>query len=109
MQSRESQKSFKTGETVMRQGETGDCAYIIEEGEVQILIERADGKSYPVGTRGPGTIVGEMAIVDNAPRVATVVATKPCKMLEITRDDFAQRLKTTDPVIHMITRVILTR
>lgn len=109
MQSRESQKTFKAGEIVMRQGETGDCAYIIEEGEVQIVIEREDGKSYPVGTRGQGTIVGEMAIVDNAPRVATVVATKPCKMLEITRDDFAQRLKTTDPVIHMITRVILTR
>lgn len=109
MQSRESQKTFKAGEIVMRQGETGDCAYIIEEGEVEILIERPDGKSHQVGTRGQGTIVGEMAIVDNAPRVATVVATKACKMLEITREDFAQRLKTTDPVIHMITRVILTR
>jgi EAL domain-containing protein (putative c-di-GMP-specific phosphodiesterase class I) len=109
MQPRESQKTYKTGEVVMRQGDVGDCAYIIEEGEVQILIERADGKSVQVGTRGPGTIVGEMAIVDNAPRVATVVATKDCKMLEITRDDFAQRLKTTDPVIHMIARVILTR
>lgn len=109
MQSRESQKTYKTGEIVMRQGETGDCAYIIEDGEVEILIERPDGKSVQVGRRGPGTIVGEMAIVDNAPRVATVVATKDCKMLEITRDDFAQRLKTTDPVIHMITRVILTR
>ncbi len=109
MQSRESQKTYKAGEIVLRQGDVGDCAYIIEEGEVQILIERADGKSVQVGTRGPGTIVGEMAIVDNAPRVATVVATKDCKMLEITRDDFAQRLKTTDPVIHMIARVILTR
>jgi EAL domain-containing protein (putative c-di-GMP-specific phosphodiesterase class I) len=93
----------------MRQGDMGDCAYIIEDGEVEILIERPDGSVHHVGTRGPGTIVGEMAIVDNAPRVATVRATKPCKMLEITREDFAQRLKTTDPVIHMITRVILTR
>jgi EAL domain-containing protein (putative c-di-GMP-specific phosphodiesterase class I) len=109
MQPRESQKTYEAGETVMRQGEMGDCAYIIEEGEVEILINRPDGTVHQVGTRGPGTIVGEMAIVDNAPRVATVRATKNCKMLEITRDDFAQRLKTSDPVLHMITRVILTR
>lgn len=109
MQSKESQRTYEAGEVILRQDDMGDCAYIIEEGEVEILIERPDGTIHQVGTRGPGTIVGEMAIVDNAPRVATVRATKPCKMLEITREDFAQRLKTTDPVIHMITRVILTR
>lgn len=109
MRERESQKSYLAGSVVMRQGEPGDCAYIIEEGEVEILIERADGSVHHVGTRGAGSIVGEMAIVDNAPRVATVRAIKDCTMLEITRDDFAQRLNSADPVIHMITRVILTR
>ncbi len=102
-------KSFKAGEIIMRQGERGDCAYIIEEGQVEILIEREDGKTQHVGRRGEGTIIGEMAIVDEAPRTATVKALKDCKMLEITREDFAQRLKTTDPVIQMISQVILTR
>lgn len=109
MQERASQKNYEAGAIIMRQGELGDCAYIIEEGEVEILIERPDGAVHQVGTRGPGTIVGEMAIVDNAPRVATVRATKNCKMLEITREDFAQRLQSADPVIHMITQIILTR
>lgn len=108
MSSGNTKKSFSAGDVIIRQGDTGTCAYIIEEGQVEILIER-DGGVQHVGTRGPGTIIGEMAIVDDAPRTATVKALKPCKMLEITRDDYAQRLKTSDPVIQMITQVILTR
>lgn len=109
MSLRDTKKSFAAGDVIMKQGDRGDCAYIIEEGQVEILIERDGGKVQQVGTRGPGTIVGEMAIVDDGTRIATVKALKDCKMLEITRDDYAQRLKTSDPVIQMITQVILTR
>lgn len=105
----QSKRDFKTGEIIMRQGAKGDCAYIIEEGVVEIFIEREGGKIQNVGTRGPGTIIGEMAIVDDAPRTATVRAVKDCKLLEITRDDFANRLKSSDPVLQMISQVILTR
>ena len=105
----QSKRSYSTGETIMRQGEKGDCAYIIEDGVVEISIQRPDGKTQIVGTRGPGSIIGEMAIVDDAPRTATVRAIKDCKMLEISRDDFANRLKLSDPVLQMISQVILTR
>lgn len=100
---------FKAGEIILKQGEPGDCAYIIEEGQVEIAIARSDGKSQVISTRSAGAIIGEMAIVDAAPRAATVRALKDCKMLEITREDFAQRLKTSDPVIQMVSQVILTR
>ncbi len=109
MKSKDEKKSFSAGALVMKQGEKGDCAYIIEEGLVEVSVQSPDGKVQVVGTRGPGTIIGEMAIVDNAPRAATVKALKDCKMLEITRDDFSQRLHTADPVIQMIAQVILTR
>lgn len=109
MSGQHARRTFKAGEVILRQGELGDCAYIIEEGQVEILIQRADGKSQVISTRGPGTIIGEMAIVDAAPRVATVRALKDCRMLEITQEDFSQRLKSSDPVIQMISQVILTR
>lgn len=109
MESTESKRSFKAGDVIMQQGEKGTCAYIIEDGLVEILIERPDGKIQHVGTRGTGTIIGEMAIVDDAPRVATVKAVKDCKLLEITREDYGLRLRNSDPVIQMITQVILTR
>jgi EAL domain-containing protein (putative c-di-GMP-specific phosphodiesterase class I) len=105
----QSKRSFKADEIIMHQGEKGDAAYIIEEGVVEIFIEREGGKTQTVGTRGPGTIIGEMAIVDDAPRTATVRAVQDCKLLEITRDDFANRLKSSDPVLQMISQVILTR
>lgn len=107
--SSQSKRSFEAGEIIMRQGDTGDCAYLIEDGMVEIIIEKPDGRIQHVGTRGPGALIGEMAIVDSAPRTATVRALKPCKMLEITKDDFTNRLTGADPVMQMIMQVILTR
>lgn len=109
MSGQQARRMFKAGEIILKQGEPGDCAYIIEEGQVEIAIARSDGKSQVISTRSAGAIIGEMAIVDAAPRAATVRALKDCKMLEITREDFAQRLKTSDPVIQMVSQVILTR
>ena len=109
MEGSKAQRDFKAGDIIMRQGEKGDYAYIIEQGLVEILIERPDSEPQQVGTRGAGTIIGEMAIVDDAPRTATVKALEDCKMLAISRNDFAQRLKSSDPVIQMISQVILTR
>ncbi len=100
---------FKAGDTIMEQGDMGECAYIIEDGVVEILISTASGHRQFVGTRGKGTMIGEMAIVDNAPRTATVRAVEDCTLLEITKDDFTRRLQSADPVLRMTAQVILTR
>lgn len=102
-------KSYKAGEVIMYQGSDGHSAFIIEEGRVSITVLQPDGSLLEVGTRGAGSIIGEMSIVDNAPRTATVTALEDCKMLEISKDDYTSRLKASDPVIQMITQVILTR
>ncbi|NCC21098.1 MAG: EAL domain-containing protein [Alphaproteobacteria bacterium] len=102
-------RDFKAGDIIMRQGEKGECAYIIEEGRVEIFIESDNGTIHRVGTRGPGAIIGEMAIIDDAPRTATIKAVEDCRMLEISRDDFSRRLKNTDPVIQTVSQVVLTR
>lgn len=102
-------KSFNAGEIVMKQGEPGDCAYLVEEGKVEVIIENSDGTQQRVGTRGVGTMIGEMAVVDNAPRTATVRAIEDCKFLKITADDFERRLKRADPILKMVTHVILAR
>ena len=105
----ENKKSFKTGEIIMSQGEPGTSAYIIEKGRVEILIDTRNGETQYVGSRGPGAMIGEMAILDDAPRTATVRAVEDCELLEITKDDFALRLENADPILHMTTQVILTR
>ncbi|HBR68636.1 MAG TPA: cyclic nucleotide-binding protein [Rhodospirillaceae bacterium] len=109
MSSSSAQKTYKAGAVIMRQGDKGESAYIIEEGSVEIFIQREDGTEQTVGTRGPGSIIGEMAIIDNAPRTATVRAVQNCTLLEITQEDFSRRLKNADPVLRMTIQVILTR
>ena len=105
----ETQKEFKSGDIIMRQGEAGETAYIIEEGLVEIILEGKTGTQQSVGTRGPGSMIGEMSLVDKAPRTATIKAVQDCKLLEITSHDFAHRLANADPVLKMTTQVILTR
>lgn len=105
----EKKKEFKSGDVIMRQGDAGDRAYIIEDGRVEIIIKNAEGKEQSVGTRGEGSMIGEMSLVDQAPRTATIKAVEDCKLLEITYDDFARRLANADPVVRMTTQVILTR
>ena len=102
-------KEFKSGETIMVQGEPGNSAFIIEKGRVDITITNARNEENSVGTRGKGTIIGEMALVDDAPRTATIKALEDCTLLEITKEDFARRLEEADPVLKMTSQVILTR
>jgi EAL domain-containing protein (putative c-di-GMP-specific phosphodiesterase class I) len=109
MASKNTQKTFKAGEIIMRQGDKGESAYIIESGRVEITIESPSGDTQLLGTRGPGTMIGEMAIVDSAPRTATIKAVEDCKLLEITKTAFTQKLKEADPVLRMTTKVILAR
>jgi EAL domain-containing protein (putative c-di-GMP-specific phosphodiesterase class I) len=87
----------------------GESAYIIESGRVEIELLHADGSRQIVGTRGPGSMIGEMALVDNAPRTATVRALETSTVTEITRADFVRRLDSADPVVRMTAQIILTR
>lgn len=100
---------YKAGEIIVKQGDLGETAYVIEDGLVEILIERPDGQTQQVGTRGPGALIGEMAIVDHGTRTATVRAIHDCTLLEITHEDFKQRLEEADPILQMFTQVILAR
>lgn len=101
-------KSLKAGELLMQEGEKGDCAYIIETGSVEILIDR-DGAEQIIGTRGAGALLGEMAMIDDQPRTASVRAVEDCSVLVISREDFARRTESADPILRMVTKVILTR
>lgn len=109
MDTPKAEKLFKAGEVIMSQGDLGACAYFIQKGRVKIVVEKSDGKMLDMGTRGPGSIIGEMAIVDNQPRSATIQALEPCTLLEITKEDFARSVKGADPIVRLISQVILMR
>lgn len=77
--------SFPAGHVLMRAGEPGRQAFMILSGQVEVEI---DGDV--VGTVGPGSFVGEMALLENDLRTATVTTTEPTKTLVLTRKAFRE-------------------
>ena len=96
------------GTVIFEEGDRGDHAYLLEEGEVEISVWR-NGKKVTLARRGAGEIFGEMAIIDDQPRSATVTGISACRLLPITREQLVNRMDSADPVLRMFLKVILQR
>ena len=69
------QQGFPGGATIIKQGEEGDSFYIIRSGNVEVVLEGEGGSSTPIAQLGPGEGFGEMALLRDEPRYASVTAT----------------------------------
>lgn len=65
------------GERLFRQGDPGDALYCVEQGSIGLSVRAPGGGDLPLGTVGPGQVVGEMALLDSGPRSATATALEP--------------------------------
>jgi len=82
---------YHDGEILIRQGEPGDCMYVIEEGQVEIVAE-SDGHEVVLRRAGPGEIIGEMAIFEREVRSATVRAAGDVRALTVDKGNFLKRI-----------------
>ena len=92
----------------MRQGDPGNCAYLIQSGTVSVYTEK-DGKKVEHARLGAGEIFGEMALVFDEPRSASVKAVKDTSLIILTREAFKQKLNKTDPTIKAIVGMLIKR
>ena len=92
-------KTFDTGARLFKEGDAGDVAYLIKSGKVKITKTGGDGQQKVVGLVGAGGIVGEMALIDDQTRVATVEAMEETTVLVISQDALKSRLEKADPVV----------
>ena len=83
--------NYQPGEIIFKEGEIGDTMYIIWSGRVAIVKGSYESPTV-LGYRGVGEIIGEMALLEDQPRSATVVALEDLRTLRIKRDDFEQWL-----------------
>lgn len=84
---------FQDGAIIVKQGEAGDDFYIIEEGAATVLQRRSqDEPQVEVGHLGPSDYFGEIALLFNRPRAATVVAKGPLKCVKLDRARFERLL-----------------
>jgi CRP-like cAMP-binding protein len=78
---------FAPGDILMRQGDPADCAYVILEGEAEVLARTPAGE-FVVAMLGPNAMPGEIGVLTDAPRSATVRAKTPVRALRISPDVF---------------------
>jgi CRP-like cAMP-binding protein len=100
--------TFKTGEYIFRTGDAPTCAYLIQSGEVDIVVGTPEAPVV-VNTLHPGEIVGEMALVDNQPRSAGARARGPTTCILVSREDFKKRMERADPLVRAMLRMLVNR
>ncbi len=108
MDSSDSQTSFDTDEFIFREGDPGDCAYIIESGMVEVALDK-DGRKLVMATLTKGDILGEMAIIDRLPRSASARAIVPTEVMAIPLDYVSQKIEQSDPTVRMFLRLAMAR
>ena len=88
-------REYADGEVVCRQGEPGNCMYLVQSGKVEVVHEGA-GVETILGRLRAGDIFGEMAIVDRGPRSATVRAAGGARILTLDKRAFLRQV-SEDP------------
>ena len=86
------EREFQRGEVIFEEGEAGDALYLIISGLAAVVTGRIEALRL-IALRGPGEIVGEMALVENRPRMATVAALESARVLRISRESFHKLLR----------------
>ena len=84
--------TYATGQAIFRQGDMGDAAYIVLEGQADVVIGSGDSQRK-VATIGKHSIIGEIAVLCDVPRTATVVAVDKLVALKISKDLFLRMVK----------------
>lgn len=96
------------GEVVFDEGDEGDRAYVIVKGELDI-VKITEGREILLARRGPGEVIGEMALLDAAPRMATVRAAEETAVVALAKDCFDDLLATSATAARALFSVLLER
>lgn len=97
--------SFQPGETVFKQGQKGDAFYIVYKGSVEVRLRRLLLLSKAVATLREGDFFGEIALISDEPRTATVVAAEPTLLFALISSDFAFVLRENPKAAEEMKRI----
>lgn len=88
------QRKYKAGETIVKEGEQAVAFFMVIKGKVEAISGGSGKKSVVLNTLGPGSVFGEMALLDGMPRTATIKAVTETECLVLSRWDFVAELRT---------------
>lgn len=96
-------RTYRRGETIVQQGQPGDAFYVLVRGRVAVEIVAPDGREVVLNTLGEGDHFGEMALLDDEPRSASVIALEKSDLAILSRAVFLDLLKSN----FVLTRALL--
>lgn len=87
------ERDYPAGTAIVTQGKGGEGLFIVVAGHTDVIRVRGDGEKVQVNAFGPEDFFGELALLDDGPRTASVITTEPTKCLALTRWDFFGALR----------------
>jgi len=96
------------GTVIMNQGESANCAYLIQSGKASVYIE-SDGKVVELAKLEKGQIVGETALIFDTKRSANVKAIGDMNLIVLTRQTMDLKLRQSDPTIRALVEMLIKR
>ena len=102
-------RHLKAGEALFVAGEPGDGCYRLEQGLLKVVVTSPQDEERILTMLAPGAIVGELAMLDDGPRSASVFAVRDCELSFISRAAFEERTIRHPEIYHHLIKVLATR
>ena len=101
-------QTFKIGEYLFKTGDPPLCAYLIQSGTVDVVVNK-DGEDTVVSSLEAGQLVGEMALIDNQARSAAARAQTATTCVLVSKEEFKKRIEKADPLTRAILKMLVDR
>lgn len=102
-------RSFPRNRTIVAEGEPSQSLYLLLSGRAKVQRSDSEGKEVILAMIGPGEFFGEMSLIDDAPRSASVITTEPCDFIAIQKDSFKSTLAQSPDMAMQIMRGLVKR
>ncbi len=103
------ERELEPGDLLMREGDPGDSLFIVASGRLRAYVENGSGETITVGEIPAGESVGEMAILSDRPRSASVRAIRRSRLIELSRTDFEHLVEREPRALTAMTKIIVER
>lgn len=101
-------RDYKAGQLIFSQGDDGDEAFIVDSGQIEIAGGKKNAQMI-IATIETGGIFGEMALIEDLPRMATARATKPSSCIVVPKVAFTRLMKDANPVLQILLSTMMQR
>lgn len=103
------EREYPKNSVILFEDDPGDALYIVSSGQVKVVLIGEDGREVILSVLGDGDFFGEMALIDDEPRSAHVIAMKDSHLLVLRRDDFQLQIQQHPPIALKLLRVLVQR